>query len=58
MSKINWRTYKHPQTGHTVVEVCQGKKIMIASISPVKARKMSVKEFQRLLKRLQEAIEL
>lgn len=56
--KTNWRTYKHPVTQNTIIEVTKGTKTLIVTLRPAKRKSMSSEEFKRLVKRLQEAIEL
>lgn len=56
--KATWRTYKDKNTGYTIVEVCSGEYKLNASITPYKAKRISEKEFNRLVKSLQEALEL
>lgn len=54
--KINWKTYE--VSGKTVVEVSKGANKLRVVLPNRKAKSMSPTEFDRLLKRLQEAIEL
>lgn len=55
----SWRAYKQNKTGNTIIEVSsESGKILTVMLSPYKRRTMPQKEFQRLIERLQQAIEL
>ena len=56
--KPQWKTYKNSYNGFTIVEVYNDKTSVKASLTAYKARTIPIKEFQRLVKQLQETLEL
>lgn len=55
---ITWKTEKDRETGYTIVEVSNGKHKLTATVTPYKAKRMTQKEFKRLIESLTEALEL
>lgn len=55
--KPNWKARKIPSDGYTEITVSNGSAELSVRITAYKARNMTEREFNRLIKRLREAIE-
>ncbi|QDP60476.1 MAG: hypothetical protein GOVbin1096_104 [Prokaryotic dsDNA virus sp.] len=55
--KYTWEASKDRTTGHTIIEVSLGDRMLVATLTPYKAKTITPKEFNRLIKALGEALE-